>query len=297
MGIPLSQARLLIRESKRRPLEGSVLQLGKQLLSFSEKEFRQVAAEEKYRLTEVPKNGQIRDAQNLWMDDIRFFRMLGFSSVDSLDINDFEGATILHDLNLPIQTGGSLCARFDMIFDGGTMEHVFHTPNFLANCINLTRINGRIVHSVPMDMVNHGFYNFSPTLFEDFYSVNNFEINSLLVWKKFHYQSDDSRLCTDARGNSQFIRSLHAGLFNGASHNLTAVVTKTEEVSAVTVPMQGYYHRLFENAEQANSEGLAGRTSRLKGIYQSMLGIPALGGLAKYLRNVYARSLISWEKI
>ena len=297
MGIPLSQARLLIRESKRRPFEGSVLQLGKQLLSFTEKEFRHVAAEEKYRLTEVPESVQVQNPLKEWMDDVRFFRMLGFPSVDSLDINDFEGATILHDLNSPIPSDSILRGKFDLVFDGGTMEHVFHTPNFLANCIDLTKIWGRIVHSVPMDMVNHGFYNFSPTLFEDFYAVNHFEINSLLVWKKYHYQSDDSRLCTDARGDSQFIRSLHAGLFNGASHNVTAIVTKTEEISSVTIPMQGYYQRRFENADLVNSAGLTGGASRLKGVYQSLLGVPALGSLAKYMRNMYARSLIHWETI
>jgi hypothetical protein len=46
---------------------------------------------------------------------------LGFE-VSSVDASDYEGATIVHDLNIPIPR--ELVEQFDIVWDGGTLEHV-----------------------------------------------------------------------------------------------------------------------------------------------------------------------------
>src|SRR5687767_12266821 len=72
-----------------------------------------------------------------------FFRLLGANTVDSMDASAFEGASIVHDLNHPVDT--SLHARFSMIFDGGTLEHVFHFPQAIENCMNMLSVGGSFV--------------------------------------------------------------------------------------------------------------------------------------------------------
>lgn len=298
MGIPISQSRLLIRESKRRVLEGTVVQLGKQDVSFSEQQLREVASEEGFLLSEFARSSRSGQANpGNALSDVALFRMLGFAEVNSLDISNFEGANLLHDLNTQIPTGSPLESRFDLVYDGGTMEHVFHTPNVLFNCMALAKPGGRIIHSVPVDMVNHGFYNFSPTLFEDFYATNGYEINKVLVVKNPHYQLSNKLLCTDARRGSAFIRSLHAGLLDGATHNLFVLVTKPLKPMPFQVPMQGYYSKIFDSQSAVRDDGLAPENSALKQAYQRLLKIPVLKQIARYFRNRYAKSLISWEKI
>jgi SAM-dependent methyltransferase len=107
------------------------------------------------------------------------FTTLGFSSVEALDISRFDGAEIEFDLNsaaLP----EALAGRFGAVFDHGTMEHVFHIPNCLANIHGMLKPGGRVVHTNPAsNQIDQGFYMFSPTFFHDFYSANGWEIRTL----------------------------------------------------------------------------------------------------------------------
>lgn len=91
----------------------------------------------------------------------------GKGSVDSLDCSDYEDATILHDLSVPIHN--DLKNRFTCVFDGGTLEHVFNFPIALKNALDMTSIGGHVVFATPANnAMGHGLYQFSPDLF---YSV------------------------------------------------------------------------------------------------------------------------------
>ena len=55
---------------------------------------------------------------------------LGISSLAILDYSEYEGATIVHDLNQPVPE--HLHGRFDAVIDGGSFEHVFNFPVAIA---------------------------------------------------------------------------------------------------------------------------------------------------------------------
>src|SRR5439155_26265068 len=55
-----------------------------------------------------------------------FFEALGASVVHSIDASDFEGATHVHDMNVPICD--ALKGAYSLVFDGGTLEHIFDVP-------------------------------------------------------------------------------------------------------------------------------------------------------------------------
>jgi len=87
---------------------------------------------------------------------------LGFEEVDSLDYSKFEGATILHDMNKPIQ----LEKRYDFIIDCGTTEHIFHVPQVFETIQTLLEVGGVFCSVVPNNnMSGHGMYQFSPEFF------------------------------------------------------------------------------------------------------------------------------------
>src|SRR5437763_10621409 len=97
---------------------------------------------------------------------------LGASRVDSIDGSDYQAATLVHDLNRPLPL--ALHAQFDLVFDGGTLEHVFDIATALRSCMELVKPPGRFVSvTVPNNWCGHGFYQFSPELFFRAFSAEN----------------------------------------------------------------------------------------------------------------------------
>lgn len=90
------------------------------------------------------------------------FNKLGFSHVDSIDCSKYEGATIIHDMNKPL----NITKKYHYIFDGGTIEHIFNIPQVLENVIDLLEIGGIFCSvTVNNNYSGHGMYQFSPELF------------------------------------------------------------------------------------------------------------------------------------
>ena len=100
------------------------------------------------------------------------FRALGATQVDVMDFSDYEGANLLHDLNQPIPDVHR--AGFDVVVDGGTLEHVFNFPVAIRNCMEMVRPGGRFFSAtIPNNWCGHGFYQFSPELFFRVLSAEN----------------------------------------------------------------------------------------------------------------------------
>jgi SAM-dependent methyltransferase len=93
-----------------------------------------------------------------------FLRALGAEQVSVLDASAYEGADIVHDLGLPIPS--DLQRSFDLVIDGGLLEHVFNFPAALKNAMELVRVGGHLILITPANnYFGHGFYQFSPELF------------------------------------------------------------------------------------------------------------------------------------
>jgi SAM-dependent methyltransferase len=80
-----------------------------------------------------------------------------------MDASGFEGATIVHDLNLPVPE--ELKGRFDVVCDAGTIEHVINFPAVVRNCFAMVKTGGHLILGTPANnFFGHGFYQFSPEL-------------------------------------------------------------------------------------------------------------------------------------
>src|SRR5438874_458332 len=131
MGIDINAAQFLIAARKQGVDFGQVLMLGRQSLNvFPAKMARALELEglrfEPFR----PGAPACAYAEPL-------FHVLGAKQVDALDASNFEGATFVQDLNLPLRDG--LRERFDVVYDGGTLEHVFNFPVALRSCMEMVR--------------------------------------------------------------------------------------------------------------------------------------------------------------
>jgi hypothetical protein len=113
-----------------------------------------------------------------------FLQFLGAKEVVSVDYSDFEGASLLHDLNAPFPE--NLRGRFDVVLDSGTLEHIFNFPAALKNCLELLPVGGHfITGGVPANSyMGHGFYQFSPELFfRIFNEGNGFVLRKIVLYK------------------------------------------------------------------------------------------------------------------
>lgn len=96
----------------------------------------------------------------------------GANAVESIDNNVYEGATHIHNMNQPIPE--NLTKKFDTVFDGGCLEHIFNVPQALENISLFVKKEGQIIHVLPANnFCGHGFYQFSPELFFSLYSKEN----------------------------------------------------------------------------------------------------------------------------
>src|SRR5262249_3624220 len=103
------------------------------------------------------------DAAIIAKNSEAFFSALGATRISSLDLSDFEGSSIIHDLNQPIPV--ELSQRFSVVHDGGTLEHVFNFPQALKNCMEMVRVGGYFTQvSTANNFMGHGFWQISPEL-------------------------------------------------------------------------------------------------------------------------------------
>jgi SAM-dependent methyltransferase len=157
MGITYEDARVLCDAALAGVSFHRTLTLGHLRSHLNKKELREFARELR---TEVPADLLLPEPYA----DSFFTGLLGAASLTSLDASAFEGASMIHDLNRRIPEPAE--QTFDAVIDSGTLEHVFHFPVALANCMRLLRTGGRLwVFTNANNFMGHGFYQFSPELF------------------------------------------------------------------------------------------------------------------------------------
>lgn len=89
------------------------------------------------------------------------------TDVSSIDASDYEDATYIRDLNIPLEPS---FPEFDSVLDAGSLEHVFDVRVAFANVARCCKVGGQILHVLPANnQVGHGFYQFSPEFFFSLY--------------------------------------------------------------------------------------------------------------------------------
>ena len=174
MGLDINAVQFLIDARRRGAEFGDVLTLGRQDLNVYPAKMAEVLESHGF-----PAAAFKGDDKALYSEPC--FQSLGAKGVSSMDASGFEGAGFIHDLNEPI--GGELKERFDLVYDGGTLEHVFHFPMAMRNCMEMVKPGGHLfIHTITNNWCGHGFYQFSPELFFRALSPDNgFEVTRMVL--------------------------------------------------------------------------------------------------------------------
>jgi hypothetical protein len=172
LGIIYHQAKMLLDARSRLPMN-RLLMIGRLCLFLHPAELQAVR--------KVSPPGAL--ANYKWGDyaDLFFTQCLGVSEVSTLDYSSYEGANILHDLSQPIPS--DLMGRFDLVVEGGTLEHVFNFPMAITNLMQMTAVGGSVFAlAVANNLCGHGFYQFSPEIiFRVFTAENGFKLGKVLA--------------------------------------------------------------------------------------------------------------------
>lgn len=166
----------------------------------------------------------------------------GYDNLLSLDASDFEGADIIFDLNDSINDS-SMAGSANLVVDAGTMEHIFNVPGVLANIHGLLKVGGYVFHAVPLNnYTGHGFYQFTPHFFKDYYTQNRYEICyfSICTHGPGRWGFSECEIGIDLE--NQFRAPL------GGDPILILVIAKKTAVSTCTAKIQqGGYRKIWDD--------------------------------------------------
>jgi len=173
MGLTIDCARFMMAGKKSGMSFEKTLTLGRQWCALDRGELKSI-----WQKSGLANENRIaRDGA--WADDV--FRALGAETLDVLDNSPYEGATFIQDLNRPIKMEHQ--DQYDMVFDGGVLEHIFNFPAAIENAMRLVKPGGHLViHSISNNELGHGFYQFSPELyFRLLTKPHGFRIRSIVL--------------------------------------------------------------------------------------------------------------------
>lgn len=193
---------------------------------------------------------------------------LGALAVESMDASDYEGASIIHDLNVPVPE--RLKQNFTCVIEYGTLEHVFNFPVALKNAIDMIEIGGHLLTITPANnFMGHGFYQFSPELYFNFLSGNGFvDVEAYLL--PYRWMPQLFRVA-----NPRTVRG-RVELVNAEPMQLGIIARKASHIHELVTPIQSDYQDSFWKGHDVD------RTSALPTVD------PQLGGAIAEFRRMIA---------
>jgi len=175
MGLIACRVQMMLEAMDRGVDFTDTLTLGRQKIWISKKQYK--ILKNNYNINS---DVEFDYSKRVYADNIlrNWFSII---DLDVLDFSDYENANIIHDMNKAIPD--NLNQKYDVIIDGGTLEHVFNFPIAISNCMNMLKENGNLfMFSMANNHCGHGLYQFSPELFfRIFDQVNGFRIQSIVL--------------------------------------------------------------------------------------------------------------------
>ncbi|MBV9243356.1 MAG: hypothetical protein JO366_00920 [Methylobacteriaceae bacterium] len=228
MGINANEAAAILALKRAGQVGGEILCLGRPELFVGRRELQRLNTAFKLNLS----SKEVRQVSRERFADA-FLERCGFAKVISLDASAYEGASIVHDLNLPVPP--ELEGQAGFLYDGGTAEHVFDVAEVLGNVTKLLRVGGvALISCAANGQCGHGFYQFSPELFYRFFEANGFV--DVRVYLFGLMRPSRWFLATDPRSLRKRIQFM-------TSEPVQALVVarKAEELLNLVVPLQSDY--------------------------------------------------------
>ncbi|OGT98221.1 MAG: hypothetical protein A2X80_06615 [Geobacteraceae bacterium GWB2_52_12] len=171
-----------------------------------------------------------------------FYRVfLDYRETVAIDFGGTEKSLKL-DLNHPITLG----REFDVVYNGGTAEHVFNVWQFFKTVHDHTASRGVMIHGAPFTgWIDHGFFNFNPTFFWDLAAANGYIVQLFLYTELTPLKIikiPQREQLEDMAKNGQI----------GTNSHIYAVLKMPEDRRPFVTPQQGYYANMVSEQVKEN---------------------------------------------
>ena len=154
---------------------------------------------------------------------------------------DMHGPTSLNlDLNQPLDLKGT----FSVVYNHGTLEHIFNPAQVLRTMHDHCEVGGLMLHESPFTgWIDHGFYTIQPTLYYDLAAANSYDLRYFAVTHIEHGTA------VEIHSREQLLKMAAAG---GVANNamLYVAMRKTKD-EPFRIPMQGFYAEAISAEAQA----------------------------------------------
>lgn len=242
MGIDIETARFIMRGAKQYVSGNRILTVGRQNLQTGQQELKNLFDEFGIPTDRRPDFSWNHGA-NPYADPL--FECLGASVIESIDVSNYEGAQLVHDLNLPIPNDWK--RSYDLVCECGSLEHVFNFPIAVTNCLGMVKQGGRLLWVTPANnFFGHGFYQFSPELLYRVLSPENgFEVEEMIAveygpLRKWYRVIDPAR------------KRDRVKLINKYPVQLIAIAKRISDVEPFsTIPQQSDYSAMWDKHSSA----------------------------------------------
>jgi len=172
MGLGYPMLRLMADENDKGASFESMATLGKQVAYIRPAELKKLSQD----LKKPPVTAEFGQ-----VGEHLFKHFLHSKNITSFDVSDFENATVTHDMNTPIDS--KYYNKFDVVYDGGTLEHIFNFPIAIKNVMAMLKVGGHFFSCFGANnYCGHGFYQFSfELMYQIFKPSNGFMVKQMLA--------------------------------------------------------------------------------------------------------------------
>lgn len=167
------------------------------------------------------------------------------------------------DVTSNLESGVDMSDSYDMVFDLSASMHAFHVRRALAALGQRVAVGGRIVHAVPSaNHMDEGFYMASPRLFHDYYRVNKWRVDELLLVRC----SPDGRSVEAVPYMPGSLQGVAHGGLDDARYRVFCVATRMPESTIGSIPQHGFYAEAWAQSATPGPTAL-----RKDGVFASWL--------------------------
>ena len=140
MALQQGVVEFLIRELLPRVhTRGRVMSLSRQNVTSPVKDMAAFLESEGF--SSIPLEGKQK------ITSLEIFQALGFDQYDDVDFTASESCTMVHDMNHPVSD--RLASSYDLVFEHGTLEHIFDIRTAFANIVKMLKVGGTVFHLAP----------------------------------------------------------------------------------------------------------------------------------------------------
>lgn len=238
---------MMLKEHCHRPFSGKLLSIGRQSVSLTTERLRAMIEAEGIapRSSDTPHiDDRTRfSAGRGHISDVSMYSMFSDVEYQSMDVSDYEGATIIHDLCDPVPA--ELENQFDIIINGSCLDNLFDPAMALKNMSRMLKPHGRVLHMERSNRVPNAYIAFSAAWFHDYYAINEFaDCKAYLVtWSEHQEMPWDIYLYRPLQ--MQDDREVFFGRDNGIDHqshaHLIVIAERGADSTSDRAPIQFDY--------------------------------------------------------